>query len=175
MPDPCSPRLTIEIANRQQHMPVDEDQLREAVCKVVTDAKFLEGELSVAIVDNAEIHELNRRFLEHDYPTDVISFPLEVAPPRLDGEIVASAEMALASAAEIGWPAEAELLLYVVHGALHLVGHDDHDAERAVEMRAAEQYYLDLCGIAMPPAARNQASAESRSAESTSPSSIPEH
>ncbi|MDA7978496.1 MAG: rRNA maturation RNase YbeY [Pirellulales bacterium] len=152
MSDPCSSRLAIEIADRQDLMRVDQARISQAVARILSDAEITSGELSIAIVDNREIHELNRRFLQHDFPTDVISFPFEQEPGQWAGEIVASAEMALSTATEIGWPAEAELLLYVIHGALHLVGHDDHDTESQAKMRAAEKHYLQLLDVPFPEA-----------------------
>lgn len=176
MPDPCSSRLTIEIANRQDLLSVDAQRLSQAVAKILTDADIIEAEISIAIVDDAEIHEINNRFLGHDYPTDVISFPLESEPGRLTGEIVASAETAITAAAEINstagaeWDAGSELLLYVIHGALHLVGHDDHDPARTVQMRAAERQYLQAVGV-NPPAEQESTDNNSSAVDSTASAS----
>lgn len=149
MSEPPPSRIVIEIADRQNVMSVREEPLREAVRRILADADIFEGEISIALVNNAEIHEINRRFLQHDYPTDVISFPLEFEAGRLEGEIVASTEMAASTAPEHGWDAAAELLLYVIHGALHLVGHDDHDPDLEPRMRAAERQYLGELGVAL--------------------------
>ena len=83
--------------------------------------------ISIALVDDATIHAINRKHLGHDWPTDVISFLLsEPARPELAGELVVSAEMAAAHGAasrrSTRWT---ELSLYVVHGLLHLCGYDD--------------------------------------------------
>ena len=88
----------------------------------------------MAIVDDPTIHELNRRYLDHDYATDVLSFAFEQSPVLIDGEIVVSGYMAAATAARCGWPAEDELLLYLIHGTLHLVGFDDQAPDHAVQM-----------------------------------------
>jgi probable rRNA maturation factor len=103
--------------------------------------------VSIAVVDNAEIHALNRRHLQHDYPTDVLSFLLEETGERLEGEIVASAQTAAAQAARYGWSAEDELLLYVIHGALHLVGYDDQTPEAQERMRRRESQLLAHFGL----------------------------
>ncbi len=165
MSDPCSSRLTIEIANRQDLLKVDTQRLSNAVASILSDANIIDAEISIAIYDDEEIHELNRRFLQHDYPTDVISFPLESEPGRLTGEIVASAEMAISTSAEWDWDAGCELLLYVIHGALHLVGHDDHDPERTAEMRDAERHYLQVVGVTPPVPNQPQAEASSSQQE----------
>ena len=84
--------------------------------------------ISIALVDDATIHAVNRRHLAHDWPTDVISFRLsEVDDDELAGELVVSAEMAATTARQAGVGAWDELALYVVHGLLHLCGYDDHD------------------------------------------------
>jgi probable rRNA maturation factor len=85
--------------------------------------------------------------LEHDYPTDVLSFALESDPPQLVGEIVASVDTAAQMAAEARWSAADELLLYVVHGTLHLAGYEDNTPVAAEKMRAAELAVLRRLGI----------------------------
>jgi probable rRNA maturation factor len=93
-------------------------------------------------VDDETIHGLNRRFLDHDFPTDVITFPLEEEDGHLEGEIVASFDTARREAGRFGWPAADELLLYVIHGALHLLGYDDTTADAAGQMREQERVML---------------------------------
>ncbi|MBI2931132.1 MAG: rRNA maturation RNase YbeY [Planctomycetes bacterium] len=91
----------------------------------------LEGEgqfgvsLSIAFVDDRRIREINRRYLRHDYVTDVISFPLGDGRDDLFGEVVVSTEFAAREARRRGITVGEELLRYVVHGTLHLVGYDD--------------------------------------------------
>jgi probable rRNA maturation factor len=68
----------------------------------------------------------------------------------LEGEVIASTDTAANAAARVGWPAEDELLLYVVHGMLHLVGHDDHDSASLAVMRAAERQCLAHFGLEPP-------------------------
>lgn len=121
---------------------VDEQLLASAVAAVIHDAGLPCGDVSVAVVDDAQIHKLNREFLSHDYPTDVLSFPLSEGEGRLEGEIVVSADTAAANAAELGVSVQQELLLYAIHGALHLVGFRDKTEGDAARMRAAEQEYL---------------------------------
>src|SRR4051794_16057292 len=84
------------ITNRQAAHAVDESQLVLAVEFVLRDADFSSAEVSLAVVDDAEMQELNRRFLGHDYPTDVLSFVLDNEDGHLQGEIVISADTAAA-------------------------------------------------------------------------------
>ena len=108
------------------------------------------GEIAVAAVDDSEIHELNRRFLQHDYPTDVITFPHERGDAWVLGDIVFSAEYAAREAAERGVDAVDEMMLYVIHGALHLAGFDDRDDESRAAMRAAERAVFASLGKESP-------------------------
>jgi probable rRNA maturation factor len=126
---------------------IDADRLGEAVRAVLREAGFSSGVVSVAVVDDREIHRLNRAHLGHDDPTDVLSFLLEREEGALEGEIVVSAETAAASAPRYGWTAGDELLLYAIHGALHLVGYDDQTPEAQAEMRLQEAKMLSRFGL----------------------------
>ena len=141
--------MTIEIADEQSGHTFDEARLKKAVRGVLAAAGIRSAEISIAIVDDARMHALNRQYLAHDFPTDVLSFVLdrdEVAG-TLDGEIIASADYAASEATRFGWTADDELLLYVIHGCLHLVGHDDQTPEGRAAMRAAEAQHLAAFGL----------------------------
>ena len=147
--EPPSSLFRVEVTN-ETDATLDVARLAAAVQLALADEGCEEANVSVAIVDDPTIHRLNRQFLEHDYPTDVLSFVLEPLP-QLEGEIIASFDTARTEAAEAGWAAEDELLLYVVHGALHLAGHLDKDPEDAAEMRAAERDVLHRLGVSVSP------------------------
>ena len=164
--------LAIDIANLQSRVAIDSRRLRRAVRLVLTDAGIRSGEISVAIVDDQRIHELNRNFLQHDYATDVLSFLLESAGPSgpITGEIVASGDYAAREAPRYGWSAADELLLYVIHGSLHLAGYDDLTKSQAAEMRKAETDYLARLGIERSlPEAQPQQQARPRRASQLAP------
>ncbi len=139
--------LSIEITNRQDSLPIDSGLLRRAAEMVLAEAGIVDAELSIAIVNDPEMHELNRQFLDHDYPTDVLSFLLHRDGPCLEGEIIVSSDTARCLAEQVGWPPEHELLLYVVHGTLHLVGHDDATDALRGAMRGEERRILAALGI----------------------------
>jgi probable rRNA maturation factor len=140
--------IHVEITNEQTCVSVDEDRLRAAIVAVVSEQACNRGTIGLAIVDDAAIQSLNRRWLDHDYATDVLSFVLEREENSIDGEIVVSGETAAASAARYDWPAEDELLLYVIHGALHLAGFDDQRPADAARMRWQEALHLTAFGLA---------------------------
>ncbi len=128
-----------------------EKTLVETVRCVLLDHMVKRGEVSLAIIDDATMQRLNRTHLQHDYPTDVLSFLLHRDQDMLEGEVIVSAETAVRSARNYNWTEAHELLLYVLHGTLHLVGYDDHtQADRQV-MRDREAYYLRRVGVERPP------------------------
>lgn len=141
--------LDIACVNLQSRL-ADASRLIDAVRRVMQAAGVERGEISLTIVDDARMHQLNREHLQHDCPTDVLSFLLERVEDRLDGEIIVSADYAAAEAERYGWPAEDELLLYAVHGALHLVGYDDTTPADAAEMRRQEREILGTFGLTPP-------------------------
>jgi probable rRNA maturation factor len=147
---PLKDQLTVEIANEQSACTVDESLIRQAVLEILAGESVTAGQISVALVDDPTIHEINRRHLQHDYPTDVISFVLDCEEGYLDGEVVASADTACSVAKDLDWPAQNELLLYVVHGTLHLVGYDDQADSDRDEMRTRERHYLARFGLVPP-------------------------
>ncbi len=138
----------VSIASPQEIVAIDRGLMRRAARAVLEGEGEPDHEISLAFVDNATIHRLNQQFLQHDEPTDVLSFPLsEPGARRLAGELVIGAEVALAQAQERGHDVQAELALYVIHGLLHLCGHDDTTAEAAARMRQRERHYLGELGL----------------------------
>ncbi len=142
--------LTIEIAATDQPHAIDRDRLEDAVRGVLQAAGIESGEISIAVVTDARMQALNRRYLQHDYPTDVLSFVLQRDQQQrsLDGEIIVSSDFAAREAGRYGWQAGDELLLYAIHGCLHLVGHDDATPAGRRAMRAAEAEHLAQFGLA---------------------------
>jgi probable rRNA maturation factor len=142
-----SHELVIEVADEQSALMVDRERIRLAVARILEEAGIERAQLSIAMVDDQTIRALNQRYLDHDDATDVLSFALERSSRHLDGQIVASTETARREAARYGWSPHDELLLYVIHGALHLVGYDDTTSERRAEMREREESVLGRLGL----------------------------
>ena len=138
----------VSIASPQEQVPVDRGRMREVARNVLDGEHVADYEISLAFVDNDTIHHLNKRYLDHDEPTDVLSFPLsEPNARKLIGELVVGALVARDQAAARGHDVQAELALYVIHGLLHLCGHDDTTPEAAAEMRRRERHYLEQLGL----------------------------
>ena len=92
----------ISIHNQQEAVPVDFKRMREVARAVLDGEGVPDAEISLAFVDSATIHALNKRYLGHDEPTDVLSFPLsEAGAKKLAGELVIGAEDYAALAREM--------------------------------------------------------------------------
>jgi probable rRNA maturation factor len=106
----------------------------------------LTPDLSIVITGNPEIQALNQEFLGIDAPTDVLSFPSDELDPdtgnRYLGDVIISYPQAEAQAQAGGHNVTAELQLLVVHGVLHLLGHDHADEDQQKEMWAAQAEIL---------------------------------
>jgi probable rRNA maturation factor len=180
----------IDVVNRQSALRVNSRRLRDGVRRALEGEGVDAAEISVAVVGDSEMQELNRTHLRHDYPTDVLSFLFDVEAARrspdnpvrgesrcrdnpvrgphdgqdcpsygvdrgtsgkpvrrIDGEVVVSAETALRRAPEFDWHPAWELLLYVVHGTLHLCGHDDQTPAERRRMRRRERAILQNWGM----------------------------
>lgn len=108
------------------------------------------ADISIAVVSDDIIAELNERHLEHPGPTDVLTFDLadpQLGGECLSGEIVASLDTAEREAARRDHPTLVELALYVVHGTLHLLGYDDHTAAKSARMHRCEDEILTSLGL----------------------------
>jgi probable rRNA maturation factor len=140
--------IRVAVACPQEIVPVDRGRMRQVVRSVLEKEDVADAEISLAFVDNPTIHGLNKRFLDHDEPTDVLSFPLsEPNAKKLAGELVIGAEVARDQAESRGHDVQAELALYVIHGLLHLCGRDDNTPAAAEEMRRRERFHLTELGL----------------------------
>lgn len=139
---------------------VEPDLLDEgAIMAAVRAALALGGRaglrVGVVLVDDQSLCELHEQWLGDPSPTDVISFDLSGDEPDDGGpqaELYVSVDCARRVAAELGGDPARELALYLVHGSLHLCGHDDHEPDQRAAMRAAESQVLAGLGYAPGPA-----------------------
>ena len=139
--------ITVEIADEQSDLPLDHRRLEHAVRIVLEEASVARAQISLAVVDDPTIRRLHREYLEADESTDVLSFLLERSEDCLEGEVIVSGQTARRTAARFGWPPEDELLLYVIHGTLHLVGYRDATPQQRADLRRRERACLARFGI----------------------------
>lgn len=137
----------VTIATPQEIVEIDRGRMRDLVRTVLAGENIPDFEISLAFVDNPTIHRLNKRFLDHDEPTDVLTFPLGDGGKKLAGELILGVEVAKEQAAERGHDVQAELALYVIHGLLHLCGYDDKSPKAEREMRQRERHWLEKLGL----------------------------
>ena len=127
------------------------DSLERAARAVLDLSAIPEADLSIVLVDDARIQALNRDFLAHDAPTDVLSFPAEEPDPetgrRYLGDVVISLARAEEQARARGHAVEAEMQLLVVHGVLHLLGHDHAEPGEKERMWVAQAGALERLGV----------------------------
>jgi len=133
----------IQLENRQKNKQIEETSLKKVAQKILNDLACPDGELSVLIVDDVQIREINRDYLQRDWPTNVISFAMREGEggevhPELLGDVVISADTAARDAAEAGLPFESELYFLLLHGILHLFGYD-HERGSEEEARRMEE------------------------------------
>lgn len=157
--DPPYDIAIVRVSKSVEDRPIADAPLQEAIKATLIRHKAPTAQISVALVDDAEMAELNRRHLNHQGPTDVLAFDLRddgVARlahqndshcGRLEGEIVISVDTAAREARRRGHGIDAEAALYVVHGVLHLLGYDDHVEQDAARMHAVEDEILSSLGM----------------------------
>lgn len=135
--------MEIDLSVLHEPFAIDGDRLVNVAGRILADHGIQNGALSIAVVDDETIHRMNVESLNHDYPTDVLSYLFESRDGWLEGEIVVSSDTAKSRAAEFNMQPTDELTLYVIHGALHLVGFEDDNDEARLKMREMERRYLN--------------------------------
>jgi probable rRNA maturation factor len=140
--------IKVSVANRQERLELPPAWLRDITRTVLEGEGVSRAKIGVALMTDDAIHEVNRRFLRHDEPTDVITFPMSNPGAKtLEAEILISTDTAAAVAAEKRHSAQDEVALYLIHGLLHLCGFDDHEDSDRLAMRGLEAKYLSKLGI----------------------------
>ncbi|MAW76841.1 MAG: rRNA maturation RNase YbeY [Planctomycetes bacterium] len=134
--------VKVEIQNLQQAISINHEQVEDLVRFVLAQENH-GGRIGICFVDDARIAQLHGEFMDDPTATDVITFPLEeTVSGRLDGEIVISTDTALRHASEHHCEPLREVHLYVVHGLLHLMGHDDLDRAGEEQMNCLQEAHL---------------------------------
>ena len=148
--------MNITVENQQKRIPLKPQTILLAAKKILRHEKVKTVDLSIVFVLDSKIKSLNKKYLQENYPTDVLSFDFKSVPhdsclagrnhearvtgneSRINGEIIISADTALRNARTYQTSPGQEVLLYVIHGILHLLGYDDHSPDDIQEMRRKE-------------------------------------
>jgi len=151
--------LAVEISDRQKVLRVAAEPLKRLMRRALAAEGVTQAEISILLVDDRRMAKLHTQWLGIPGPTDVITFDLSEsgsAGPRaaragLQGDIVVSAETARRTGRQLGSTPRQELILYLLHGLLHLTGHDDILPADRRAMRAREKSLLKQLGLPIPP------------------------
>jgi len=141
--------VILDIANLQKHYAIKSSKIKRAAEEALG-RKGNGAKLSIAFVDNNEIRKLNKKYFNSNDVTDVIAFPLNNHKSALNGEIVVSVETAVDTAGKENIDIEGEIILYVVHGILHLQGYRDGNRNDAEIMHDKESRILKALGYNVP-------------------------
>jgi len=140
----------VNVESTLEPMPVAAALIENAAVKTLM-REAVAGDLTVLLGDDAQVRELNRQYLAIDAPTDVLSFPAGEADPDTGvtylGDVIISVPQARAQARAAGHGLEAEVQLLVVHGVLHLLGHDHAQPRARERMWAAQADVLSQLGL----------------------------
>jgi probable rRNA maturation factor len=137
-------------ATYSQHL--DQAQIEKSILAALDhQGVSTDSDLSVVIVDDAHIQQLNHNFLGVDAPTDVLAFPAGYKDPDTNrtylGDVIISYPTASKQATEAGHPISSEIHLLIVHGVLHLLGHDHKHLQGKSEMWSAQSEIFNSLGL----------------------------
>jgi probable rRNA maturation factor len=142
--------MDILIDNQQTNQPIRTKAIQKKARAILNALDCPDGELSIVIVDDTRIADLNQTYLQHSGPTNVISFPMREGDfseinPHVLGDVVISADTCAREAEEAGIATEARLDQLLIHGILHLFGYDHvHSESDARTMEAKSDDLLAL-------------------------------
>jgi probable rRNA maturation factor len=140
--------IEVQIACDCQILKVDLDRFEDLARGICKRFNVKKAAISIAIVDDDTITQINTKFLNHKTQTDVISFDLSDSTDEPKNfELVVNAEQAVRQAEKRGHSTEAELALYITHGLLHNLGFDDADPQFAQKMHSTEDEILQQAGF----------------------------
>ena len=139
--------ITIEIHQDYTAIDYDSNRIEQLLRRVCERFERTEGVISLALLSDEQMIELNQHFMQLETTTDCFSFDLsDETEQGFSFEIIVNAQLAMREAGRRGHSAEAELALYVVHGLLHNIGYDDLTEEEARKMHRMEDEILECFG-----------------------------
>lgn len=144
-PNPPIVALSVSVTNASGARYRGQREMIESVRKALKAHKVRNAKIDIVLLTDRRIRTLNKQYLQHDYATDVITFPIEDQP--LYGEIYVSLETARRQAKEYKVTVVNELSRLAVHGALHMLGYDDMNASDREQMKKLENRYIVPPGV----------------------------
>ena len=142
--------MEVQIGNRQDNHRISEKKIRQTANVILNALDYPDAELSILIVDDQQIAQLNRQYLNREGPTNVIAFSMRQGQfsdiaPNLLGDVVISADTAQREAQSAGISMQDRFDQLLIHGTLHLLGYDhENTAAEARKMEAKANELLQL-------------------------------
>ncbi|MBN2568268.1 MAG: rRNA maturation RNase YbeY [Deltaproteobacteria bacterium] len=145
--------MAVLVKNQQKKIKIDVQKIRKYLSRILEKINCKDKELSLLFVNDEEITEMNRQYLNRDYPTNVIAFPMMEGEfgdinPHVLGDIVVSVDTALRDAQSEGFDFDDEVAYLLIHGVLHLIGfdHERSESEAAIMKEKERELFLELKG-----------------------------
>jgi rRNA maturation RNase YbeY len=140
--------MEVQITFQRKIPGLGSQTIKRKLRRLLEDLDFHEGELSVLFTDDQRISELNQRYLKRQGPTNVLAFPMltgSLPPSGMLGDVVISVDTALSESRELGEPLQRTVDRLLIHGLLHLLGHDhEGSSKQALRMKREENRLMGL-------------------------------
>jgi probable rRNA maturation factor len=142
--------MPVEIVRRAAGKKYPARKLKKIALTILDLLGQADAELSLALIGNVEMQRLNAKYRKKNYPTDVLSFPVEQdlpQPMRVLGDVVISVDKAAAQAKERGRSVDEEMITLLIHGVVHLLGYDHERSskEARIMARLEKKILRQLC------------------------------
>ncbi|MBZ0166037.1 MAG: rRNA maturation RNase YbeY [Candidatus Omnitrophica bacterium] len=145
--------MEVDIIDQQKKVSLEISQIKTIVRTILRHLKIHDAQLSFVFVSSQKIRAINKKYLNRSHATDVLAFDFSSASATagkasaaVTGEIIISTDAVRQNALRFKSTMAAELVLYIVHGLLHLVGYDDHSPRDVNQMRAKEEDVMRALG-----------------------------
>ena len=143
--------MPVALVNRVRNRAIKPAALRLTAQKLLRASGYPDAVLSITLVGDVRMRRLNREYRQADRPTDVLSFPLhDRAQSKVLGDVVISVDTAKRQAAGYDAPLQRELERLLIHGILHLLGHDHHRRGERQRMEREERRLARAIGMPWP-------------------------
>jgi len=123
-------------------LPITNRSVKSLVSDVIRGERCILNDLTVNFVNDIQIRRLNKKYLKHDFFTDIITFPYNSNPKNIEGEVFISLDTVKKNAEIYSTGYKMELKRVIIHGCLHLAGYNDKTNKEKELIRTKENFYL---------------------------------
>ena len=143
MPEPVE-RISICVDEPVEMESVDTDRLRRLTEIVLERESVVWSSISIVLAGHETVRNLNRKYLDHDFETDVLSFLIDQTGDGIDAEVYVDVQTAVERHVEFKVSLRQEIERYLIHGLLHLAGYEDDTPRKKRRMQECEDRYLTV-------------------------------